>query len=110
MCKNKFIKVEREQEEKHLRPHLSPGLTTEEVELSDNVTHLETEPKYVTNKISLIDDTLEEMKMEIESLKKTVDDQKEEKADLRKQCKFDNKGYFRESKNSFNISIHWYIS
>ena len=111
VCKNKFIKVEREQAEKHATYESRANkqieeienLKREEVKLSDDVTHLETEHEHVTNKISLIDDTLEEMKVEIRALKKTVDEQKvdktEENTDLRKQCKFDNKGYCRESKN-----------
>ena len=93
VCKNKFIKVEREQIEKRATHDTKfntlieeiEGLKKEEVRLADDVTHLETEHKHVANKISFIDETLEEMKAEIEALKKPVDTT--EKADSRKQCK-----------------------
>ena len=71
VCKNKFLKVEREQAEKHVAYESKANtqievievLKKEEVKLSDDVTTLETEHKHVTNKIGLIDDTLEEMRL-----------------------------------------------
>ena len=95
VCKKKFIKVELEQAEKLANYESRANsqideievLKREEVKLSDDVSNLETEHKLVTNKINLIDDNLEEIKVEIEALKKTVDDQKldkkEEEADQR---------------------------
>merc|ERR1719318_1803590 len=74
------------------------SLKKEEVRLSDDVTYLETEQNQVTNKIKLIDETLEEMKKEIKTLMKPADDTVE-KPDMRKQCHFDNKGYCRETEN-----------
>ena len=73
----------------------------EEVRLSDDVSHLETEQEQVTNKIRLIDNTLEEMKIEIETLKKPVVETVEtsDKENQRKQCKYDRKGYCKESEN-----------
>ena len=78
MCKNKFIKVEREQAEKHATYESRANIQIEEIDvlkreegkLSDNVSHLEKEHKHVTNKITL----LEEMKVEIKALKKTVEE------------------------------------
>ena len=111
VCRNKFNKVEREQAEKHAAYETKSNtlieeiesLKREEVKISDDVTQLETEQRHVTNQIGLIDDSLEEMKLEIKALKIHVDDQKVDKkaeeADLRKQCRFDNKGYCRESQS-----------
>ena len=59
--------------------------------------------KKTCNQLGLIDDTLEKMKLEIKILQKHADDQKVDKkaeeSDVRKQCRFDNKGYCRESQN-----------
>ena len=87
VCRNKFVKVERIQAENHATfetklENLSEEIEAwkkEEVKLSDNVTNLETEHRHVANKIDLIDDTLKELKGEIEALKKHVDDQIVEK-------------------------------
>ena len=43
-------------------------LKREEVKLSDDVGNLEIEHKHVTNKINLIDDNLEKIKVEIQNV------------------------------------------
>ena len=118
VCRNKFNKAEREQAEKNAAYETKfdnlieevEGLKKEEIKLSDDVTNLETEQRHVADKIGLIDDTLEGIKAEIEVLQKHIEndnsashrgDETDKRADLRKQCKFNRKGYCKESQCEF---------
>ena len=79
------------------------GLKRDEVKLSDEVSNLEAERNHVYKTINLIDETLQEIKIKFEEFKKQKDDEKikleNENKNIRKPCKFNNKGYCREKEN-----------
>ena len=79
------------------------GLKRDEVKLSDEVSNLEAERNHVYKTINLIDETLQEIKIKFEEFKKQKDDEKikleNENKNIRKPCKFNNKGYCRGKEN-----------
>ena len=69
----------------------------DEVKLSDDISKLETEKEKVAKKIELIDQTLQEFSDKIVELEKPIENRNDEQAknkyDMRKPCKFNNRGY-----------------
>ena len=78
-------------------------LKKEEINLSDNVSHLEEEHKRVANKINEIDDALEKLNDNIRTFKVYVDDKdvhvRSNENEERKQCRYDRRGYCRQLEN-----------
>ena len=112
VCKKKFIKIETDdglkitkQENKFAKLDYDiENLKKDQVKISDDVTHLETEHDHVTKTIKSIDDALENIRKEIDVKDKHVDLEKADanpdiKEEPRKQCKYDRKGYCRASDN-----------
>ena len=109
VCRNKFSKIENKVSEKNSAYEARfkamnediEGLKSDEVKLSDDVLNLESERTKVDNQIQLIDDALEEIKLQIDTFKK--DDSEQNKAnenkESRKPCKYDKKGFWREADN-----------
>ena len=75
------------------------GIQKDEVKLSDDISKLETEKAKVARKIEIIDQTLQEFSDKIVELEKPIENRKDEQAnnenDIRKPCKFNNRGYCR---------------
>ena len=111
LLENKIAQYENKSSEEHndiasevvkLGETLNENIETlkkNEVQLSDDVSNLETERKHVANKINVIDIALSTVEGKIETFEKTVSYGPEN--DARKICAFHNKGYCREQNCPF---------
>ena len=111
VCKNKFLEVQLEQAEKHANHEARfesinkdiENLKRDENKLSSDLFNLEAERTNLDNQILVIDKALKEIKEQID--KEHIDDDSDDIENdtnddsSRKQCKFDRKGYCRQTNN-----------
>ena len=115
VCRTKFKNLEQEhvkKNEAYENKFMSvaedlENLRKEQIKLSDDVTILEAERDNVTEKFNIVDENFNKVKKEIEDRVHDIvnivnESGKDSNEKDRKQCKFDRKGYCRETEKPLN--------